>query len=390
MMNPASVVPAFVELLKFAREMQGIELKTLSQDKRFQVHVEGDELYFRPADRAVRHAQSARVKEVLAKLQESGSWKPGDYSDKSFNASYLLALVRAWQTSALETRKALSQSVRTNLTEEERESLKSAVRSAVRHRDCAVRGDRLKHGFHVDLRSAVRDGWIGSVYWSNNALGNAVEIAFDPTRLARTPAEFEPLVRWFVATAQAHQNEPARNHSGDHHDWIRAGFEFAQALAFFQRLARHTNPVTPESERWLSDVSPAPDARAAANATPSTLSSPESASLEHMLAMARQACSQSGEIRSSVAKAKRVLFADDGAFRRHLADLLVQQEYRCAITKLPLQFEGSCADDDLLASLDRIDSDGDYSVGNLQVVCRFVNRWKSDGTDANGHGKKHD
>lgn len=35
----------------------------------------------------------------------------------------------------------------------------------------------------------------------------------------------------------------------------------------------------------------------------------------------------------------------------------------------------------LLCSLDRIDSSGHYSIGNLQVVCRFLNRWKNDGND---------
>jgi hypothetical protein len=33
------------------------------------------------------------------------------------------------------------------------------------------------------------------------------------------------------------------------------------------------------------------------------------------------------------------------------------------------------------ASLDRIDSSGHYEAGNLQVVCRFINRWK--GADQN-------
>jgi hypothetical protein len=29
-------------------------------------------------------------------------------------------------------------------------------------------------------------------------------------------------------------------------------------------------------------------------------------------------------------------------------------------------------------SLDRIDSDGHYAPRNLQIVCCFINRWKSD------------
>lgn len=37
----------------------------------------------------------------------------------------------------------------------------------------------------------------------------------------------------------------------------------------------------------------------------------------------------------------------------------------------------------MLASLDRIDSNGHYMLGNLQIVCRFANRWKSDGDNDN-------
>lgn len=32
-------------------------------------------------------------------------------------------------------------------------------------------------------------------------------------------------------------------------------------------------------------------------------------------------------------------------------------------------------------SLDRIDSDGHYEAGNLQVVCRFINFWKGASDD---------
>jgi hypothetical protein len=49
---------------------------------------------------------------------------------------------------------------------------------------------------------------------------------------------------------------------------------------------------------------------------------------------------------------------------------------------LRLEFYGEHDDIQLLCSLDRIDSAGHYEAGNLQVVCRFVNRWKGDEDDA--------
>ncbi len=61
-----------------------------------------------------------------------------------------------------------------------------------------------------------------------------------------------------------------------------------------------------------------------------------------------------------------------------IADLLDVQENRCALTGIPFQYRGSDVDRNLLPSLDRIDSNGHYEIGNLQVVCQFINFWKSD------------
>ena len=64
-----------------------------------------------------------------------------------------------------------------------------------------------------------------------------------------------------------------------------------------------------------------------------------------------------------------------------LRELLEIQEDRCAVTGLPLQFRGAHTDVNMLPSLDRIDSDGHYERGNLQIVCRFINFWKQASQD---------
>ena len=61
-----------------------------------------------------------------------------------------------------------------------------------------------------------------------------------------------------------------------------------------------------------------------------------------------------------------------------IASLLDMQDNCCALTGIPLHFVGPDANKNLQASLDRIDSDKHYERGNLQVVCRFINFWKSD------------
>ncbi|OCW57064.1 hypothetical protein [Hoeflea olei] len=65
----------------------------------------------------------------------------------------------------------------------------------------------------------------------------------------------------------------------------------------------------------------------------------------------------------------------------HIAALIEEQGGVCVLSGLPLQFDGAEQDSQMLASLDRIDSNGHYAKGNLQVVCRFVNKWKSDMPD---------
>jgi hypothetical protein len=67
---------------------------------------------------------------------------------------------------------------------------------------------------------------------------------------------------------------------------------------------------------------------------------------------------------------------------RLIASLLDLQGNRCALTGVPFQFHGPDADKSLLPSLDRIDSDGHYENGNLQVVCQFINFWKGDSDNA--------
>lgn len=58
-----------------------------------------------------------------------------------------------------------------------------------------------------------------------------------------------------------------------------------------------------------------------------------------------------------------------------------EQEDRCALTGLALGYDGDCDDPEMLASLDRIDSNGHYTPDNVQIVCRFINRWKKADAD---------
>ena len=74
-------------------------------------------------------------------------------------------------------------------------------------------------------------------------------------------------------------------------------------------------------------------------------------------------------------------FASRDDLAAYIAALFEAQEGLCAITGLPLQFRGG-EDHQLCCSLDRIDSDRHYAPGNLQIVCKFINMWKSNQDDA--------
>lgn len=80
-------------------------------------------------------------------------------------------------------------------------------------------------------------------------------------------------------------------------------------------------------------------------------------------------------------KNKNFCFSDVMELSRFVRELIDSQEGRCAISDLLLQYQGSHEDAQMLCSLDRIDSDGHYERDNLQVVCRFINRWKSNSQD---------
>jgi hypothetical protein len=90
--------------------------------------------------------------------------------------------------------------------------------------------------------------------------------------------------------------------------------------------------------------------------------------------------SNSQKVKRTV-KFKDLLFPSKIALEEYISNLIDAQDGLCAVTGIKLGYDGDCADREMLCSLDRIDSDGHYAEGNLQIVCRFINRWKSDADD---------
>jgi hypothetical protein len=102
------------------------------------------------------------------------------------------------------------------------------------------------------------------------------------------------------------------------------------------------------------------------------------ASVRNMVATTIDTVQNSNGQQVSVTRKVKDLHMGRAELETYINALLAKQQYRCALTGIKLQRLGEHSDIQILPSLDRIDSDGHYAKGNLQVVCRFVNGWKSD------------
>lgn len=111
--------------------------------------------------------------------------------------------------------------------------------------------------------------------------------------------------------------------------------------------------------------------------------SPVEIAIERMARVAESTASNSnGQQVATTLKNKEFRFATRFELEKYLKALIDAQDGVCAITGIPFQYDTAFVDEELFPSLDRIDSDGHYEEGNLQIVCRFINRWKSDSPDA--------
>lgn len=97
---------------------------------------------------------------------------------------------------------------------------------------------------------------------------------------------------------------------------------------------------------------------------------------ERMVMTAKATVLQSGQEIIAVTKDKRFLFSSDRQATEYALELILKQKGQCALTGLQLLLDGDPGDDQLRYSLDRIDSSRHYERDNLQIVCKFANRWK--------------
>lgn len=90
--------PTADNLFAFARSKQGETLLTLTRKTPFWVAVIGNVIEITPgSSKAPRRESRDSIAAVLERFNRTLSFQMSDYQDLSFNASYILALVKSWQ-----------------------------------------------------------------------------------------------------------------------------------------------------------------------------------------------------------------------------------------------------------------------------------------------------
>ena len=86
-------------LLKFAKEkLDKQELQTLHRKKAFAVEVKEGCLYFTPRSthKKPRPHDGRYLQDVCDRFSKKQSYHPSDYRDLTYNASYILAIIRRY------------------------------------------------------------------------------------------------------------------------------------------------------------------------------------------------------------------------------------------------------------------------------------------------------
>lgn len=92
-------VPSADDLFDFCKTLRGEMLRTMVRKTQFRIEVIESFLEITPASSGgARRESKLTVSGLLARFDKTRSFQMSDYQDVSFNASYILALVKAWQS----------------------------------------------------------------------------------------------------------------------------------------------------------------------------------------------------------------------------------------------------------------------------------------------------
>lgn len=91
-------IPSVETLLAFCHAKRGEMMTTLVRKSPFRIEVAGDYLAITPgSSQAPRLERKSSIGSLLDRLAQTQSFQMSDYQDVTFNASYVLSIVKAWQ-----------------------------------------------------------------------------------------------------------------------------------------------------------------------------------------------------------------------------------------------------------------------------------------------------
>ena len=228
----------------------------------------------------------------------------------------------------------------------------------------------------------VHNEWAISLFRNVNNEANDVEIAIAPARIVPDGLAGAAL-KWLEAVrGELHHREHTPHYGRYKGEVFRIGLKLPEAKVFLRRFMAEILKRPSQAPWGASGSGTAVAVAVEPAAPPRTPPSPadeRARSIAHMVAMAFAARNQSGLERISIAKDKQVCFASPAHLQSHLEVIWTSEH--CVLSGLKLDVSGG--DPELAPSLDRIDSSKHYEPGNLQVVARFINRWKSDDEQGN-------
>lgn len=226
----------------------------------------------------------------------------------------------------------------------------------------------------------LRGDWAISLFRNVNNIENDVEIAIAPGRIAPDGMAGAMLAWLESLRGELDHREHDPHHGRYQKDVFRIGLKRADLEVFLRRFMAEVLKRASQSP-WAVTASQAEVAtgeREVPEPLQPSLEDLRARSIAHMVAMACAARDQSGMEKTGLIKDKQMHFSPD-ELRAHVDKLWTSEH--CALSGLKLDMTGG--DPELSPSLDRIDSNKHYEPGNLQVVARFINRWKSDDEQGN-------
>ncbi len=239
-----------------------------------------------------------------------------------------------------------------------------------------------------ELQASEGDIWISrqgaAIWWTVSQPGEMREELIASTNTARDGAQVwllqKPCLPW---TDRDEQGRPLLWEAlhPKARDFLSTEATF-QAIANDRGYADYARALIAGDslDRWHSQKVFRDKAESSTKSAGRTFSAKETAAMDMTRTLLATVSQANGQMAERRVKEKNTDLSRE-EWEALLSRMLGEQEDCCALTGLPLGYVDETDDLQMRPSLDRIDSSGHYTPDNVQIVCRFMNRWKGADND---------